>query len=275
MDEFLNLAEGLVAEDLGEKIEEKQQVDKQDGSEVQSDQQVEGQGGQSAEQKQATEKKEYTNEELEQLLADDEKINKIDLERVPENIRSVVSATIKRVSGQEQVAQGEQIRQYAEQIKEAARVEAIQHIRQQYGDFDPMNPEHVALVNQAVMHGEKLADNIVRAYGLISRLKQEDGEVFDKTIQAIQQEAARDPVIARAWDEADIAVLYPLYERLKTRFVKEAVQTEVENRQNKAPQVIEPSTGSHATGDMPSPGDLAGLGVDDQASLLVKMGLVD
>ncbi len=280
MEEFLNLIDEMAAEDINKKSVQKNQ--KQNQKQEQEDIEAKTEEpGKKETNEQREKQKEYTSEELEQLLVSQP--DKIDINRVSEQVRPLVSAQIKAMEQSKQKTEEEtglrQIQEYAAAIKTNAPNIAAQEVAQRFGTFDPYNPEHVTAYNQLVMQAERQADNLVKTYTLVSRLKREDGEIFDKALNLIEQEARRDPIIGKAWDEADISVLMPLYERYKAKLSKENVQKiakkKQENKGKQPPQVIEPSVGQHGNNSSYSPSDLAGLDVDSQAEIIAQMGLLD
>lgn len=279
MGEFANLLEELVNEDIIEdnniqQSEEKTETKPKEPTPKEPEQKTE-------EPEKKEEPKFYSSEELEKLLS--EEPNKIDLEKVPETIRPVVSASIKQV---EQVKQKEQqnkhyelVLQEANKLKESAKLLAAQEVERHFGNFDINNPEHVTAYNRLVMQVEKQADNMVKAAAIVTRLRAEDGEVFDKAIEVVKNEAMNDPLLRQAWDEADIATLLPIYERAKAKLVKETVKNQTERKtgsqEKTPPNVITPGTGKSDNLESYSPEDLVGLDIDAQAQMLVKMGLLD
>ena len=275
MDNLLDFVNDMASEDMSQD-ESKQEPVKSSGGEHPEEDGEKQEDVRAQEEQESSEKetKEYSSEELSRLLRTDPA--SIDISRVPESIRPVVEAEVERVMGQTAQEELRAFETELEQAKEVLAVQVAQVLEQKYGYFNAQDPQQLAEYNAMLADGYQRLKNAHTAKKAIVTLQNRDGkEMFDSVIERLKANVARSPLLQEAWDEANIAVLLPEYERIKAELMREKFQKSKQaSSKSNPPHVLEPGSGKQEMQPSIKPDDLGGMDVDEQAEALVKLGIV-
>ena len=259
-------------EEPGEQVEEEEAVEteaQQQEPEEQSEQQAEPQPNY------------YSPEELARL-----ELDQIDPSRLPPEVRPYYEAILKEANLEKVQQEQPDEKALYDQIQQVAR----QRVEQLFGEqFDELNPKHLAaLAVEATKVAQQLERQMTAKQKIAELAKSEpyfaqiDQYAQEKLMELPYKEAIK---IQQAMQNGDIDTLLNYWEQCRREFYEKKLGVKQEEPQQKPaskptqptqqpPKVETAGKGEAETPVQINPRDFAGLSEDEQAQMLIKLGLV-